>query len=98
MEKFLKHLPLGLLLSFIVKMIVVTPSFADMGIVFALATLVGVQILLDKKEDFQTVKEIVNKQNEVIQVMAVEHAKMKNILEGVKLKSDFKNDGIKRVG
>lgn len=100
MQKFISYLPQGLLLSFIIKMLTVTPGFADMGIVFALAAICGIQIYLEKNANTQDIKTIVSKQNEVIQTMAVELSKVKTNMEGIKLKNEFTGTGglNKRVG
>lgn len=109
MEKFKKYLPQGLLLSFIIKMLAQEASFSDMGIVFALAGVVGLTVYLEKRQELQEVKEamqkkcdeqnlMINKASEIIQVIAVEHAKMKSIVEGLKLKNDYgQGNGLKKV-
>ena len=95
-----KLLPQGLLLSFIIKMLIVTPGFADMGIVFALSGMIATQIFLEKRSEYEEVKAFANKQAEVIQVMAIEVSKVKTAMEGVKLKNEFTGVGgiNKRVG
>lgn len=100
MENLKKYFAQALLLSFVIKMLAVTPSFADMGIVFALGGLIALQTYLEKSTSVQEVKEFVNKQTEVINTMAVELHKVKNDMEGVKLKNGFINSGglNKRVG
>lgn len=98
MENLKKMIPLAMLLSFIIKMMIISPGFADMGIVISLVSLVGLLNYIDKKEDIETIKNIVNKQNETIQAAAIEIAKMKTIVEGVRLKNEFKQaDIVKRA-
>ena len=99
MEKFKKLLAEGLLLSFVIKMLIVSPSFSDMGIVLGLAAIVGLQHYLEKSTEIQDVKTIVSKQTEVIQTMAVEMAKLKTSIEGVRLKESFKGaESTRRAG
>lgn len=98
MEKIKKHIPHALLLSFIAKMLIVTTSFSDMGIVFALCGVLGLSLYLEKQKEVQDIKDHLNKVVEGFSVIAVEHAKMKSVLEGVKLKNEFVNgNGLKKV-
>lgn len=100
MQKFINYLPQGLLLSFIIKMLIISTSFSDMGIVFALSAICGIQVYLEKRDEIQEIKTVVNKQNDVIQTMAVELSKIKTQMEGIKLKNEFTGVGgiNKRVG
>ena len=90
MEKFKKLLPQGLLLAFTLKMLLITPGFSDMGIVLALAAIVGLQNFLERSIEIQDVKTIMAKQSEVISTMAVELSKLKTNVEGIRLKDSFK--------
>jgi len=98
MQNIKKLLPQGLLLAFVLKMLLISPTLPDMGIVFALAAIVGLTASLEKKDEIDDIKVVINKQNEVIQVMSVEVAKMKQTVEGVRLKNEFVNgNGLKKV-
>jgi hypothetical protein len=97
MEK-IKYLPQALLLSFIIKMLLVTTSFSDMGIVFALSGVLALTLHIEKQKEVQDIKDQLNKVIEGFGVIAVEHSKMKSVLEGVKLKNEFVNgNGLKKV-
>jgi hypothetical protein len=75
-------------------MLIVTPSFADASIMLCLCGIVALKVYLEKSKEVQDIKTIVSKQNEVIQTMAVEIAKVKGLAESVKLKGDFTNSNI----
>lgn len=105
MEKFKDLLPKGLLVAFLVKMLLNTTSYSDMGIVFCLAGTVALQVYLEKSKSIQDLQEavfkksqeqndVINKQNDVIAQFAVEFSKMKNEVAGVKLRSDFQQNGL----
>lgn len=107
----MKSLPKGMFFAYLVKMLIITPSFSDMGILIALASVVGVEIFLEKQKSIDEVKDacakqvqdiqiVVNKQNDVIAQFAVEFSKMKNDVSGLRIKQDFqKIDGFgKKVG
>lgn len=102
MEKFSHLLPKGLLLSYLVKMLIITASFSDMGITFALCSIVGLQTYLEKSKTIKEVEETVYKrvdeqnltiakQNQLLEQFAIEFTKQKNEMAGIKLRSDFKS-------
>lgn len=101
MEKLNNLLPKGLLLSYLVKMLIITASFSDMGITIALSGIVALQIYLEKNKKIQEIKEetfkkideqngVIAKQNQLLEQFAIEFTKTKNEIAGVKLRSDFK--------
>lgn len=122
MENFKKLIPYGLLLSFVIKMLAVSPTVADAAIIFALGAVLGVSAHLESNKKFESVAEavkkemedqrkllsdklqeqtiVINKQNELLQVFAVEHQKMKTTMEGIKLKNEWtgQNGIAKKVG
>jgi len=98
MEFIKKYLPHGLVLSFVIKMLLITPSFADVGILLPLVGLLAFYAHIEKKDEFKEIKDVVSKQNDVIAVMAGEHAKMKIVMESVTLKNQFTSGGnLKKV-
>lgn len=97
MEKFFDLLPKAMVFAFLLKMFFIVPSIADVGILTALSAICIVQQWLSKHTEIQNIKTVVNKQNEVIQTMAIEISKIKNVAEGLKIKEGFKNaEGFKR--
>lgn len=104
MDKILNLFPKTLLAAYVVKMIALSPSLTDVGIVVAVSVVVAIQLSLEKKNTIEDVridcnkkleeiKQVVNKQIEVISQMSVEVAKVKTDMQGVKLKSGFLEAG-----
>lgn len=89
MEKIIKHVPIAMLLSYVVKMLFVSASPAEMGIVFALTALVAIEKFTDHKE----IKVTIAKQNEVIEKMAKEVVELRTSIGSFKMQQ-----GMKRVG
>lgn len=89
METVLKHAPLVMLLSYMGKMLFVSASPAEMGIVFALTALVAIEKYTDHKE----IKATIAKQNEVIEKMAKEVVELRTSVGAFKMQQ-----GMKRVG
>ena len=112
METLKYLIPRAIFLSYLVKIIVVGPSVNDVGVIFALSVVSGLAIYTEKKQSIQDTKEefnkqleeiktVINKQSEVINLQAIEYAKLKNNIEGLKLKNDFRSiEGLtnKKVG
>lgn len=122
MENFKKLLPQVLLLSFVIKMLAVTPGYADAAIIFGLGAVFAVSKYLEHSKQVEDVvssftneiteqrkllttkleeqASVINKQNEVLQVFAVEHSKMKTTMEGIKLKNEWtgQNGIAKKLG
>lgn len=104
MEKLFGLLPKVIFLSYLIKMIAVTPSLADVGIIAALSCIAALQIYIEKKSTIQQVAEncnkqiaelqvVINRQSEVINLQAVEFSKLKNDMAGIKIKNDFTGIG-----
>lgn len=104
MDKILNLFPKTLLAAYIIKMITLSPTVNDVGILLALASVVGIQLYLEKNstvEDVRTdcnkqlaaIKETVNKQIEVISQMSIEVARVKTDMQGVRLKAGFMEAG-----
>lgn len=90
MDKIKNSLSYGLLFAFLGKLMFVSASVADMGIVFALSSICALQFYLEKNSKLQDVVETVNTQNKVIEQMAMEVAKMRDSVSSIKLQSGFK--------
>lgn len=102
MEKYTNLLPKGLLLAYAVKMLIITASFSDMGITFALGGIVALQVYLEKSKKIEEIKEevfkkvdeqngVIAKQNQLLEQFAVEFTKVKQDMQGIKIRSDFQN-------
>lgn len=102
METLINMLPKVVFLSYIVKMIVYSPSSSDVGVILALSAVAAIQSYVDKQKTIQDVqancnkqieeiKVVVNKQIETIAIQAVEFGKLRNDMSGIKLKNDFKS-------
>ena len=105
MEKFENLLPKGLLLSYLIKMLAITPSYSDMGIMVALCGIFALQAYLEKSKNIKEIQETVykkideqnltiSKQNQLLEQFAIEFTKVKNDVSGVKLRSDFQHSGL----
>ena len=60
MNSVIKHAPVGLLFAFTVKMLLAGTSPSEMGVVFALASLVGIKEYLDKNRYFSDLERTLN--------------------------------------
>ena len=112
MDNFERLLPKGLILSYLVKMLIVSASIADVGILMTLAGIMGSQMYLEKNKKVQQIEKSLNQRYEevvqanlkanedtkrvcektvtVVQEAALEIAKLKNDMSGIKLKEGFK--------
>lgn len=112
MERLINLLPKVIFLSYIVKMIAFTPTSTDVGVIAALAGIAALQIYTEKKQTIQDIKtdcqkqldeikEVVNKQINVINLQAIEFTKLRQDMSGLKLKENFKSiegfGGIKKA-
>ncbi len=104
MESFNNLFPKGLLMTFLVKMLIVTTSYSDMGIILGLTGIVALQIYLEKQKSIKDIQEsvfkkvdeqniVITKQNQLLEQFAIEFTKVKNDVSGVKLRSDFQQNG-----
>lgn len=93
MEQAIKHIPLAMLLSFIGKMLFTDVSLAQMGVVFALTSLVALQNYLEKQSTLQDIKLTVAKQNEVIEKLAKEMVELRTGLGAYKMQQSMKRVG-----
>ena len=71
MEK-IKYVPIGLLVAYVSKLIVLGTNPAEMGVVFALTGYVAIKDYAEKHKKIQEMAEVVVKQNEVIEKMEKE--------------------------
>lgn len=92
----LKHIPLALLGLFILKLLARGCSASEAAVVFALTALISVNEMMSRSKKIQEVeqtcdseinkiKDVVNKQNELLTKMAEELAKNKTSVESMKL-------------
>lgn len=85
-----KYVPMGLLCLFVSKLILVGVDYAEMGVAVALIAYAALIDYLEKHKKVQEIETIVNKQNEVINKMAVEIDNLKTAIVGVKMGQNFK--------
>lgn len=102
MESIVKLIPKAIFLSYIAKMIILSPTQNDVGIILALSGVAALHMYIEKSKSIKDVsdacmkelaiiKEVVNKQSECINLQAVEYSKVKNEVAGLKMKSDFRS-------
>lgn len=89
MEKLKELMPLGMLLSFVAKVLFVPAGFADMGIIMALSAICALQYFLEKHNKLQTVVKTVNEQNIVLEKMAKELSDMRTHVGALKMQGTF---------
>ncbi len=90
MEKIINYLPLSLLSVFVLKLIFFGTNAAEMGIVFALTAYSALKDYSEKHKKIQEMSDIIIKQNEVINKMAVELDAIKTSMVGLKMHQGFK--------
>lgn len=101
MEKIKEWIPKGFLFAYLVKMLVVSAGYADIGIIFCVSAYAGLQMYLEKHIALQQMGEVVKKQNQTIEAMALAFDKLRNDMSGIKLRNDFQQAGamgVKKVG
>lgn len=90
MELFSRYSPLAILLLFVTKMLFISASPAEMGIVFALAAIVGLEKYMERNSHIQEMKISIEKQNEVLKKMAIEIDGMRTNVSAMKLHQGMK--------
>ena len=88
-QKFADMLPLGLLSLLTMKILFIGATLPEMGMYLGVSSIVGVSIYMSKNKRIEDLTAVLNEQNKVIHTMATELAKVKNMVEGIKVKDGF---------